>query len=203
MSQKLRGLVGQAMRGERRFFHEVVGLYVPTTSSSFVVPKHCDAFIYLLGSGASGNQQTGGSPPGGDGGAGLYKKVRLSQGQTVSYTYPGTGGVGVTDGGGGGGVAGNAGGAATVTLPDGRVLTAGGGQANSAGPGVATGGDVNIDGGANSGMTGGTGAGAALGVYLPGYTFPTGSGGNGSAAGPSSNGAAGAVVIILVRTSQR
>jgi hypothetical protein len=203
---------------------------VAVGSGVIVAPTSCIALIWLFGAGGSGASGNGtGAPSGGGGGAALFKRARLSRGQTVNYSV-GAPGPGATDGNGVGG------GDTTAVLPGGILLTAGGGQGGigltPAPGGMARNGDVNRAGGASSatstgsgggigggsgGATGGGGGGAGFGDLGP--PLGGGDGSNGTfGIGPSSagslpgggsgaahsgfasgSGGAGRVVVWLVR----
>lgn len=214
----LRGLVGQGMDGKKRQTGgqiELVGFADASAASGMIVaPKSCVALIYAWGPGGSGCAGTG-SPGGGGGGGAVYKRVRLSARQSITYAC-GVRGVPVTDDGNV--QPGNDTTDTTVTLPSGAVVTAGGGKKGNGGApgvgGVASGGDLNRS-GANGFGSGGTAAGFA--DLVPGLAGGAGGalGGNGSAGSAagggggagsggmgsiSGAGANGRVLIMLVRT---
>jgi hypothetical protein len=225
-AQDLRGFVGQGMSGRRaRGVMPNRILDVTTGSGTVTLTKSATALIFLFGGCGSGAAQNAGTRGGGGGGAALFRRVALSAGSKIAYSV-GAGGAGViTDPGG----LGNAGGDTTLTLPDGRILRAGGGQggvsgAASAAGGVAIGGDVNRTGGAGggagiagsagedggssgrpapSGNEGGGGGAAGLEsiIQAGGFTYGTGSDAETVSPGTSAVGSNGRVLIIFVETA--
>lgn len=193
--QRLRGFVGQGMNGRRARVPSAGAMPVFATSGTgeITIRSHCVALIYMWGAGASGCDDVGlnNTGAGGGGGAALFARVFLNLGQKLSYSV-GAGGAGVT----GSATTGSDGGDSTVTLPDGRVLTAGGGKAGTRGStgglgGVATGGDINRRGG-----KGGDGVpGTVNGVAGEGTGAGAGGAGSGSAGG---GGGAGGLADVLV-----
>ena len=154
-----RGLVGripQSMSarksGARLQVLSDSGLLAASASGTITATETCQALIYLRGAGGAG--VNGAAAPGGGGGAALFKRINLRKGDVLAYSI-------------GAGVLSGSGQDTTVTLPGGRVLTAGGGKIGSGTVGgvggIATGGDINRNGGA-----GGDDGVAATGDALPG-----------------------------------
>lgn len=132
MTQGLRGSVGQNMSGQRSraLMFAATPLYVTgAASGSITIRRSCIGLFALWGAGGAGQVAVA---SGAGGGAACYAQVPLTAGQVVLYSSPA--------GGAGDGAD------AVVTLPDGRVLRAGGGLAAGSG-GQAAGGDVNRQGG--------------------------------------------------------
>jgi hypothetical protein len=172
--QKLRGFVGQGVDGKKLLRGAMAQLIVfadVNSGNGSISPRFAGLgliFAWGAGGGALGGN---GSDPGGGGGAALFKLVRMVSRQPISYLV---------------GVGGNAadGTDTIVTLPDGRLLRAGGGKlgvgiAGGLG-GQAVGGDLNRAGGAG----GGNGSGAAqAGVFGGSFGAAAGSIGGGGGAG--------------------
>jgi hypothetical protein len=178
--QPLRGFAGQGMNGHKRGADAKVDAVqvVEVTSlgtGSVTVLRHGWALIYLLGVGGSGEASAG---RGGGGGAALYRRVRVTPGQIISWTLGTPGAAAPTS------TPGNDGTDSTVTTPTGLVLKAGAGKGGtSVAPGaggVATGGDINRNGGAG-GTFAGNGVGAGLGGGNGGAGSGNGGGGGGGA----------------------
>lgn len=220
--QKLRGLVAQGMSGRKpgsALSLSDLPIVAATGSGVATASWDCWALIYAWGPGGSGGSGSGNSgAPGGGGGGALFKRLRLSRGQTISYSV-GTPGAGATTD-----TPGNSATDTTVTLPTGVVLTAGGGKGGpltlgtaSGLGGASVGGDLNrtgSDGGSYSGTrAGGNGAGFADlvssfggGLGSAGGTTVAGSapgGGSGgiAVAGTTGAGGAGKIIIVLVRAA--
>lgn len=194
-ADKLRGFVGQSMGGRKPSPDAIVDILayydlVSSTPGTIVAPRRCIALIYMIGGGASGGGQAN-NGGGGGGGSALFKRVRLSQGQVLSYSVAAlvAAPVGVS--------VGSNGNPSTVTLPDGRKLIAGGGTGGAILPsatvdvagGVASGGDINRPGGTGGsvdftalGRAGGSG-GVGGGAGGAGTPMGTGYGGGGGSAG--------------------
>jgi hypothetical protein len=142
----LKGLRGQRMSGRRRPLpklrrHDIIS---GAGSGDITAPLDISTIAELWLWGAGGGAELSTQDWGGAGGGALYKRFACARGARIAYSI------------GAGGVPGGDGNASFVTLPDGRVLRAGGGQgslnAAAAGPvpsagGVSFGGDVNRTGG--------------------------------------------------------
>lgn len=185
----------------------------------------------LIGGASSGNTD-GGVGSGGQGGGAVFKRFRISQGQSIPWVC----GAGGAASAGGALAAGNPGTASTITLPSGLVVSATGAAINGSGsPGTGVNGDAFGVGGAaaaltnnpgNAGSNGGgagspgnvqgTGGGGPGGIAtaVAGLTFPisilTGAGtlvGQGTAgnnaAAPSTPGGNGRVFMMLQRYAAR
>jgi hypothetical protein len=181
--------------------------------------------IVAWGPGASGSSAVGGATPGGNAGGAVYKRIRLTKGQTISYLV-GSAGASVT------GANGNSATDTTIALPNGNQLIAQGGLAL----GVSTlstgiGGDLNRKGGKGGNpspapgspgedgspggapATNGSGGGGAAGFdsIIAGFAvspggnsnnsmalgYGAGSGGN-DAGGPTASGGPGRVYMMLL-----
>lgn len=114
---------------------------VGSTTGTYTAAHTGWHYIFGWGGGGSGGSSAGTAASGGGSGAAGFIRVWLTEGQTITYTV---GGEGV---------------ATTVTLPDGRVLTAGGGSAGGAGyvdagsGGTANGWSINRNGYRGGGYT--------------------------------------------------
>src|SRR5258708_13199295 len=92
MGQKFRGLVGQGMDGRKSYRDASVRLLKTADpalgNASVTATAHCTALVYAWGGGGSGADEAGGSifAGGGGGGAALFKTVRLSRGQVVTWS---------------------------------------------------------------------------------------------------------------------
>lgn len=137
MSQKLRGFVGQKMAAAKSPFISYTAL-IPPSSTTWTCPRSGYYRFAQWGSGGGGVGSTGGAS-----GSHAQKVVHLNKLQTVAIVVPDNGSSADC----------------TVTLPDGRVVTAG--SASGVTPGAASGGDINLAGSAG-GTSGGNGA-AGLG----------------------------------------
>lgn len=135
VGQPLRGFVSQNMRGARDNFASYGASY-PAGTPTWICPK--SGWYRFVQWGAGG--VTGGTVSGGSG-AHTQTVAHINKGQTVAIVVP----AGGSD--------------CTVTLPNGRVITAG--TAAAATGGVASGGDINING--SNGTAGGGGNGVAGG----------------------------------------
>lgn len=172
MRQKLKGLVAQAMSGAKDYrgiTYDVVGYALQTANApggatingAITAPRPCLAMIYVYGNGATGF--TNGT--GGGGGGATFRRVRLGQGQTITFTIPPATAQGVNSSTDGADV--------TLTLPSGQQMVAGGGKSGSNGGagGMGSGGEINRRGGqagtagipGNAGEFGGAGGAADVG----------------------------------------
>jgi hypothetical protein len=138
MGQKLRGVLGQRMSGQRAERVRVCGVYEYLVAQTVAVSKGTGRTVFaeafLVGPGGGGN----GSSQGSGGGASLVKRFKLAPGQSCQIVIPV---------GGAGGAVGADGADTVLTLPGGITCRAGGGKADGRG-GVAEGGDLNRAGGA-------------------------------------------------------
>ena len=202
MSQKLRGLVGQAMSGERKALTPVVFVY-PAGSFTFTAPKSGKYRIVVRGGGGGGG--AGGAGVGGASGALVIGDRFLSKGQTVALAIASAPPIN-TD-------AANT----TATFPDGSIMTAGGGgegfTPNPAGVAASTNGlDTLLNGSlatvAGLGNNGGTSS-AGLGGGAPGKDGYRGGnavnalGSPPGVGGKASNGNGGSGEIIIHQISLR
>src|ERR1700761_7773944 len=115
--QPLRGFVGQSLAARKMRAISLIGLVnssQPPASSGTISATHsCWAFVYVGGGSAGGNDVSG---AGGGGGGAAFKKLRLSAGQTLSWTRGAAGAAGS-------GTAGGDGGDSVVTLPNGLAVS--------------------------------------------------------------------------------
>jgi hypothetical protein len=180
--RQIRGFVGQSLAGHKshrdavfHFADKPIFLDGAQTGS-FTATKSCWALIALWAAGGAGYGDVSDLTGSGAGAGGfVYKRIRLARGQTISWS------IGPNGTGAGGSAA-----ASTVTLPDGRVLTASGGGGGTNGPtggrgGDATGGDINRKGGDGSGGSPNPGDPGPFGA--PGGTSSANAGGGGGAPG--------------------
>lgn len=190
MGQKLRGLVGQSMSGQRKAITPSLYVYGSTsnaaTASTFTAPR-AGWFRFIMWGGGGGNPAVAAAA--GSGGALVVAERALAKGQTVALS------VGTFEM------------ATSATFGTGEVLTAGGGLAapgaGSAG-GVAVGnvslGDILVNGPAST--TGIPAAGASFGTYIGGQTPAVGKSGGvpggGSFAAGGDNLAQGGGGLILI-----
>lgn len=112
IAQKLRGLVGQSMSGQRKALTPVVYVYPPGTWTHTVL-KSGKYRIGVRGSGGGGG--SGGAALAGSSGALVIGERFLNKGQTIAIVSGGPPNFNVD------------GNASTATFPDGSVMTAGGG----------------------------------------------------------------------------
>jgi hypothetical protein len=181
----VRGFVGQGMNGRRPLVDGVVRQY-SAGSHTLVIPTPGLWKFVLWGGGGNANN----SPGGGSG----YSEVsvQLNAGQVVAI------------------VCGASAAASTVTLPNGRIITAPGGDTGGGSPGAGgagSGGDVNLSGTAGIGSAGG--AAPSNGEFRGGVGGP-GNGQQGRAPGGGSGaftgtgtqamGATGLVIAFLARS---
>jgi hypothetical protein len=180
-------VVSQSMTGRKSrvgIQSQLLALYTLSSGSgSITAPVNCWALIAVRGPGGSG-RTGGGSANGGGGGGVVYKRIRLTAGQSLAYAL-GAPGAGQTSSDS----PGNAGTDSTVTLPDGRVLRAGaGGGAESpvgGAGGIASGGDINVNGSAGGSPEGG--AAGSIEAQIPGLV----GGATGTTAAPAAGNSPG------------
>lgn len=211
MGQKLRGFVGQSLAARKRVSTGALAFKDSSAGdTSYKATASCIAFVFAWGGGAGGSTSSGTST-GGGGGSGGFKKVRLTQGATLSWTAGAAGANAAplvnpgTDGGD-----------TTVSAP-GVSLVAGGGKASGAG-GSATGPwDVARSGNAGNTTSGGAGGssasladlldtalamvGAGGGGNTSAGSLPGGGGGGDNLGGNSFAGAAGRVLVFVFKAN--
>jgi hypothetical protein len=186
---RLRGFVGQRMAAKAPNSRVPAGFSRGPGSGTITLPSYpCTVEVWLWGGGGG----TGGGQGGAGGAAATYKRFRNQPGYAMAYIV-----------GAGGSTSGSDGGDSTITVPGGKILTAGGGKGVPSGDvgfsgGVATNGDLNRNGGrggamgaagaagdhggaGGAGATGGGGGGAGGFGETPDLFF----GGSGAGAAPS------------------